>query len=473
MSTSRMKTLTMKFGGTSVGSIEAIERLLHIIRKAREEAEQVAIVVSAMNGVTDLLLSGMLAAEKGDVSSLATIEKTLRERHIGVLQMLAPGEFKGVIAEIEALIADYVSFCEGVKVLGEAIPRALDYTMGLGERMSARQVAAVLRTAGVPALAFDSHHLIVTDDHFQDAAPYIDETRSKIEALVVPTLQEGKVAVITGFIGATRNGIVTTLGRGGSDYSGAIIAASLASDELWIWTDVNGVMSADPRIVPDARTIKSLIYREVAELAYYGAKVVHPKTIQPLRDIGMPLRVKNTFEPDHPGTLILPNDRLTDQPLKAVTAIKNISTFTVEGRGMQGVTGVAGRTFTAVARAGANILVITQSSSEQAIFFVTPQSHAGAVVEEVENEFALEISRQMIDGINRRDEYAIVTVVGSGMRDTPGIASRVLSATARAGVNVVAIAQGSSDCSISLAVLESEADTAIRSIHEHAILIEG
>ncbi|MCC6905400.1 MAG: aspartate kinase [Anaerolineae bacterium] len=464
-----MHTLTMKFGGTSVGTIEALRSLTEIIRQAQRRAERVAIVVSAMSGVTDLLQEGITSASEGRTTRYAEIEQTLRMRHSDVLQALAPGEASVVMAEVGGLITDFVGFCDSVSVLGEVTPRTLDYTMGLGERMSVRQVAAVLRGAGIPAQAFDSTDLIVTDDRFQDAAPLMDESRANVHAKVFPALDAGKVAVVTGFIGATRSGIATTLGRGGSDYSGAIIAACLDSDELWIWTDVPGVMSTDPRIVPEAHTIDKLTYREVTELAYFGAKVLHPKTIRPVSELGMPIRVKDTFHPDHPGTLIVPSDPDSTHPLKAVTVIRNVAAFTLEGKGMQGVPGVAGRTFDAVARAGASILVISQSSSEQSIFFVIPDRNAAQVASAIEKEFSREMARQDIDTVMYNSHYTIVTVVGSGMRDTPGVAGRLFSALGQHQINVVAIAMGSSDCSLSLAVASSQADDAIRAIHELAI----
>jgi aspartate kinase len=293
----------------------------------------------------------------------------------------------------------------------------------------------------------------------------MEDTRGKTKRCLDPLLDQGTVPIITGFIGATPDGTSTTLGRGGSDYSAAIIGVCLDSDEVWIWTDVDGVMSADPRIVPDARTIDHLSQTEVSELAYFGAKVLHPKTIRPVLEANIKLVVKNTFNPDHPGTLIVPNNQATGEPIKAVTAIRDMSLITVEGKGMMGVPGIAARTFGAVARTKTSVLIISQSSSEQNICFVVPQNSTPLIVETLSAEFEVEIARRDIDQIKVQDEITIITVVGAGMLKVPGIAGRIFTATGQSGVNVIAIAQGSSECGISLAVAAQDADDALRAIH--------
>jgi aspartate kinase len=364
------------------------------------------------------------------------------------------------------MIDDYVRFCDSVGVLGEATPRAMDYTMGLGERMSAPQIAAVLRAAGIPARHVDATHMIVTDDRFQDAAPLMEPTCRRVQEIIPPVFKAGEVAVITGFVGATEGGINTTLGRGASDYTAAIVASCLGCDELWIWTDVDGVMSADPRVVPEASTIDTLSYREVSELAYYGAKVLHPKTISPVLEAGIPIRVKNTFNPEHPGTLIVPNGEAAgEQFFKAVTAVRDVGLVTVEGRGMLGVPGIAARTFGAVARTGTSVLLISQASSEQSICFMVPTGSVDTVVNTLTAEFEREIDRRDIDQIAALAPLTIITVVGSGILHVRGIAAKIFAAVADAGVNVIAIAQGSSECGISFAVSADDGDAAVRAIH--------
>jgi aspartate kinase len=283
----------------------------------------------------------------------------------------------------------------------------------------------------------------------------------------LPLLQSGVVPVVTGFIGATVEGVPTTLGRGGSDYSGAIIGAALHADEIQIWTDVNGVMTADPRIVPNARSLHQLSYEEVAELAYYGAKVLHPKTVTPAIEKKIPVRVLNTFEPSHPGTLIVEKTQAEARgTVKAITAIRAMNLITIAGRGMMGVPGIAARTFGAVARTGANVLMISQSSSEQSICFVVPESSAGEVIAALREEFRRELERHYIDAIHGMSHINIVAVVGSGMRGTPGLAARVFTAVSQAGINVIAIAQGSSEANISLVVIDADVTPALRAIHD-------
>ena len=278
-------------------------------------------------------------------------------------------------------------------------------------------------------------------------------------------MQEGSVAVVSGFIGATENGILTTLGRGGSDFSAAILGQVLQAAEVWIWTDVDGVMTADPRLVSEARTISSLSYREVAELAFYGAKVLHPKTIRPVIENNIPLRIKNTFQPENEGTLIVRNVSDNNGKIKAVTAIRNLSLVNVEGKGMLGVPGIAARTFAAVARSKINVLLISQASSEQSICFAVPDEATEHIIEALDGEFADELSRRDIDRIWAQREVSIVTVVGAGMRGTPGISGRLFTALGDDRVNIIAIAQGSSECSISMVVTDDDTRAAERAIH--------
>jgi aspartate kinase len=327
-----------------------------------------------------------------------------------------------------------------------------------------------LRQIGLVAEAIEATELVITDDCFGAANPLMDETKGRVEKRLRAQLNRGVVPVITGFIGATESGAVTTLGRGGSDYSAAILGAALEAEAGWIWTDVNGVMTADPRVVPDARTLPELSFREISELAYYGAKVVHPKTIRPVIERGIDLWIKNTFDPSHPGTRIVPDDDHVEGTIKAVTAIKGQSMITIEGRGMLGVPGVAARTFGAVARTGASVTLITQASSEQSICFTVPGDLAPRVLTALEEEFRLELFRRDIDSVTTFNHAVIVTVVGAGMRHTPGVAGKVCSTLGNSNVNIIAVAQGSSECSISLVVDAKEADEAVRAIHQLVVM---
>ena len=458
-------TLVMKFGGTSVGSAQAIRQVIEIVRVAKVEWQNVAIVVSAMSGVTDKLLNAAKSAVDGDEGAGERIAQELGEKHLSLLAELVP-EAADVRERIEELLAEFVSLCHAIHVLGEATPRALDAIASLGERMSAPLVAAALEQAGLLANAVDAREVVVTDAVYQFASPDMEATKQRAEEVIGPSFAAGRVPVITGFIGASREGTVTTLGRGGSDFSGAIFGVVLEAQEVWIWTDVSGVMSADPRIEPSARTLSEVTYKEISELAFYGAKVLHPKTIRPALEHGITLWVKNTFAPESAGTRIIEDEDGQKGRVRAVTAIRGQCLVTVEGRGMLGVPGIAARLFSAVAHSKTSIVMISQASSEQSICFVVPFAARGIVVRVLEEEFRREIERRDIDRISASEDCAIVTVVGAGMRSTPGIAGKVFSAVGDERVNVIAIAQGSSECSISLVVNGPEADRAVRAIHQ-------
>lgn len=466
-----MAVITMKFGGTSVGSVEAISNIVIIAEREIKAGNRLVLVVSAMSGVTDGLLNVCRMAVNGDKWGYLSEAQKLRDRHEETLNALvSPGKAREATAlALNKLIDEVVEICHAVNILSEASTRIKDAVVSHGERLSARLVAAALAEHGINGRAFDATQFIVTDDKFGSAAPFWNETSARITTNLVPQIEAGVTPVITGFIGATPEGAVTTLGRGGSDFSGAIFAAYTKSDELVIWTDVDGVMTTDPRIDRRAKVIPQVSYTEVGELAYYGAKVLHPKTVQPILDIGMPMRVRNTFNYDHPGTLVTAQSEPSQTVIKAVTAVRNVSMLTVSGRGMIGVPGIAGRVFTAAARANANVLMFSQSSSEQAMCLVVTDDSAAAAKESIENDLAAEIARQNVEEISIRDDSAIVTAVGAGMRGTPGVAGRVFSAMGTNNINVLMIAQGSSECSISFVVSETQLKDAVSTLHELAL----
>jgi bifunctional aspartokinase / homoserine dehydrogenase 1 len=466
-----MQTITMKFGGTSVGSPEAIAQVVDIVGGEVQEGNRVVVVVSAMSGVTDQLLEAVSAAASGNKWGYLSIAQKLRDRHEEAINLLtSPGQVReSTLSKVNALVDELVQLCQAVTVLHESTPRIHDAVVSFGERLSCRVVAAALREQGVNAAPYDASQFLLTDENYQAANPLWDETQSRVEKKLLPALNDGITPVITGFIGATAKGDFTTLGRGGSDYSGALFAALTHSHELIIWTDVDGVMTTDPRIDKRARVLPYVSYQEVGELAYFGAKVLHPKTVQPIVDRGMPLRVRNTFNPDHPGTLIGATSEPSSTIIKAVTSVRNVSLLTVSGRGMIGVPGIAGRTFLTTARTGTSLLMFSQASSEQSFCFVIPSDKAYIVKEAIEQEFAGEIAVQNIDHVDVLENVAIVTTVGSGMRGTPGVAGRVFSVMGNNNINVIAIAQGSSECSISFVVDGAELKQAVVALHDLAL----
>ena len=459
--------IVMKFGGTSVGSVSSLTKVVEIVSDARQKGHQVVVVVSAMSGVTNLLLQSAHKAEMGDEATSHQARVEIAQKHAEATRHFLgeTPEREAVLAKIEALLNEFEALCHGIRVLGELTPRALDVIGGLGERMSLHQVAAILNRAGLKAEGMAATQLIVTDRRFGAAVPLIEETAEKSQALLQPMLSAGQTPVVTGFIGATQDGIQTTLGRGGSDYSATIIGRAIEADEVWIWTDVNGVMTADPRVVPAAHPIAHLSYAEISELSYFGAKVLHSQAIRPARRADIPVRILNTFQPDHPGTLITANGRTGRRAVKAVTAIKDMSLVTVEGPGMIGIPGVAGRTFSAVAQTHTNVLMISQASSEQSICFVIPSSEVAQVVEILEDELAREIERRDLERVKWEDKTVVLAIVGAGMKGTPGVAGRLFGILGQEKINVIAIAQGSSEFNISLVVAQGDADRAVQKIH--------
>ena len=460
--------IVMKFGGTSLGDGEAINRAVDIVCQTLKDKGLVVVVVSAMSGVTDTLLAAATSAAQGDAETFHRARWRLADRHrLAITEVFSYEETRRqLMEEIEALLSDFESLCRSIHILGELTARGSDAVASLGERLTARILAAALRDRGERATAVEATEAIVTNGRHGSAAPLMDETREAAQARIMPLLAQGVTPVVTGFIAATKDGVTTTLGRGGSDYTAAILGASLDSDEVWIWTDVDGVMTADPRVVPQARTLPEISYSEAAELSYFGAKVLHPKTILPTVERGIPLRIVNTFNPSYPGTLIVAEAKPSELAVKGITSIEGLSLVTVEGRGMLGVPGIAAKVFTAVAQESISVLMISQSSSEQNICFIIRQEAVEDALKALEVAFETELARRNVDRIWAQNEVAIVAVVGAEMKGTPGIAAKVFGALGERGVNVISIAQGSSEYNISFVVDEGDMEDAVRYIHQ-------
>ncbi len=456
----------MKFGGTSVGDAARIRAAAEIIAGAARRGGVVA-VVSAMSGVTNRLVAAAHAAAGGDAGAGAELREALSAQHAAALTALISDEARrGELAtEIERIIGEAAMLCQGTAMLRELMPRALDAISSVGERLSARLMAGVLCEMGVRSVPIEATELIVTDEEHGRAEPLMDETRERATTRLLPLLDEGLAPIVTGFIGATRRGVLTTLGRGGSDYSATILGAALDASEIVIWTDVDGVMTADPRLVEDARTIGEISYAEAAELAYFGAKVLHPKTLRPVAEAGVPVWIRNSFAPKKPGTKITPVGHPSRNGVRAITAIAGVSMITVGGRGIVDVLGIAARTFTAAATARANILMISQASSQNDICFIVNTDEAGRTVEALRRTFADDLAHHQVEHINVDAEIAVVAVVGENMRGTPGIAGRLFSALGRRGVNIIAIAQGSSEYNVSFVVEARAMRDAMAAVH--------
>ncbi|MGH9712663.1 MAG: aspartate kinase [Candidatus Acidiferrales bacterium] len=456
----------MKFGGTSVADATCIARAAQIVAQAARDG-QIIVVVSAMSGVTNRLIDGARRAETGDREAGAALAHGLHKQHEAALHaLIPPGERRENLArQISSVLLEAQRLCDGTALLRELTPRTLDAISGLGERLSAPMVAGAITELGVRARAVDAAELIVTDSHHGNSEPIWDETGGRSEAVLRPLLGDGIVPVVTGFIGATLDGILTTLGRGGSDFSATILGAALKADEIIIWTDVDGVMTADPRLVPDACTIPEISYREAAELAYFGAKVLHPKTLRAVMKAGIPVWIRNSFAPERPGTKITPVGRASGAGVKALTAMSDVALISVGGPGIVGVPDVVGRTFSTTASMRANVLLISQSSSQNDICFIVSSEDAKRTVEALRKEFSQDLIHQTLEHITLDPDIAIVAAVGENMRGTPGIAGRTFSALGRDNVNIIAIAQGSSESNISFVVERKAMRAALKSTH--------
>lgn len=456
----------MKFGGTSVGDASCIARAAQIV--AREASQSsIIVVVSAMKGVTNRLIAAATSAETGDREQGTLLAADLRNQHETALRALISSEDKRekLGQQIRETLAEGQRLCEGTALLRELTPRTLDAISGLGERLSAPLVAGALAELGVRSEPIEATELIVTDSYHGNAEPLTELTRERSEARLRPLLKQGIVPVVTGFVGATAEGVCTTLGRGGSDYSATILGAALCADEIIIWTDVDGVLTADPRLVPEARTVPEISYREAAELAYFGAKVLHPKTLRAVMDAGIPVWIRNSFAPEHPGTRITPQGRSNGGGVKALTAISDVALISVGGPGIVGVPDVVGRTFSTTAAVRANVLLISQSSSQNDICFIVSSGDAKRTVEALRGEFSKDLSHHKVEHITLDPDIAVVAVVGENMRGVRGVAGRTFSALGRANVNIIAIAQGSSETNISFVVEHKEMRAALEATH--------
>jgi aspartokinase/homoserine dehydrogenase 1 len=455
----------MKFGGTSVGDASCVRRAADIVKSAAVRGP-VVVVVSAMSGVTNRLIQAAHRAEAGEQDFL-TLTDDLRKQHLTALDGLVHNAQKRapIAAACEQVIGELDRLLRGTSLLRELTPRALDAISGIGERLSAPLVAGAIAELGAPSVAVSATEVIVSDPHHGRAEPLMVPTRSRAQARLRPLLDEGIVPVVTGFIAATPDGIQTTLGRGGSDYSATILGAALDAHETVIWTDVEGVKTADPRLVPAARTIPEISYNEAAELAFFGAKVLHPNTLRPVTAAGVPVWIRNSFAPEKPGTKITAHGMPTGGGVKALTAIRDVTLITVGGPGIVGLPDVLARSFAATAATRTNVFLVSQSSSQNDICFVISSADEKRALAALREAFAPEIDEQTVEHVTANQDIAVIAVVGENMRGTPGVAGRTFTALGRESVNIMAIAQGSSEYNISLVVQESAIQRALTALH--------
>ena len=456
------RTEVHKFGGTSVGGPERLQAVAALVRHAASSARLV-VVSSAMSGVTNSLVAAAASAEVGERSEALAAVAALADIHREALAALGGDE--SVAPELERLVDEARDLVRAAVYLGELTPRTRDRLLITGEKLAVRLLAVALRTLGVRAVAVDADTFLETDAAFGSANPLGSVADRHVVSALVPLLEDGVVPVVTGFCGRAPDGATTTLGRGGSDLSATLLAGALGADQVTIWTDVDGVFSADPRVVPEARIIPQLNYREAAELSFYGAKVLHQRTMIPIAGAGIPVVTRNSMNPSAPGTVV--DGRFTpgSHPVKAISAVHGQCLVSVEGKGMAGIPGVAARLFGALADRGISVTMISQSSSESSICLAVPGDDAGSAEQALKAAFVTDLSRGDIEEIVVRRGVGLIAAVGLGMAQTPGVAARVFAALAARRVNVLAIAQGSSELNISLAVEDAQVPEALRAVH--------
>ncbi|MGI8818968.1 MAG: bifunctional aspartate kinase/homoserine dehydrogenase I [Gemmatimonadales bacterium] len=454
-----------KFGGASLADSAAVRRAVDIIQS--HHPEPAVVVVSAMAGVTDALLAVAQQAEGGNERTLAPLIGQLRTRHAEAARALLPaGRARtAMLAHITEVFEELEALAGGLRRLRELTARTTDVVISRGERLSARLMAAALDAAGTKARYVDALEVVHTDNAFGQASPDFVHTDRSALAILGPIIAGGFIPVVPGFIGATPTGEVATLGRGGSDLTATLLARALGARQVSLWKDVPGLLTADPRVVPDARVIPRLHAREAAELAYYGAKVLHPRALIPLAGRRIAIHIRPFEDPDSPGTEVSEQVEPGRFPVKALTAAGGQALITVTGNGMLGVPGIAARTFAALHARRISVSLISQASSEHSICFSVPEPFAADARDSLMQEFQGEIGRREIDGVEVTPAMATVAVVGLGMHGTPGVAAGVFSALAAGNLNVVAIAQGSSELNISVVVAASDAPEAQRRIH--------
>lgn len=452
-----------------MGSAERMRVAAEIISQ-QSKLQPVLVVVSAMSKVTDLLLESLRRAELGDREALDLNLKALLDRHLAVASELLPANPQPAFDAVESLTAEFRRITNGVLMLGERPPRSVDEALSIGERLSSVLLATYLNGLGIPASAINAAEVIVTDALFGNASPQSERTRERCHQRLLPVILRGVVPIVTGFNAATEDGRPTTLGRGGSDFSASILAAALDAAELWIWTDVDGIMTADPRLVSDVAVLDQVTYAEAAELAYNGAKVLHPRTLAPLAEKRIPVWSKNSFAPQRPGTKIVAS---FDEPkgVRAVTSMSDVAMVSMEpASAVLSGTRMMARSLDALALANVEVLVFSSSSYRQSFCFLIRKHDLDAALDALGSNLSIELAHGYLKPIQVDENVGLLAVVGEGMRGTPGLAGQVFTAISRERINIIAIAQGSSEITIGIVVRLDGLERAVRAVHQECQL---
>ncbi|MEH0158714.1 bifunctional aspartate kinase/homoserine dehydrogenase I [Limibacter armeniacum] len=455
--------IVLKFGGTSVGTVDSIRQVCKILQNNTAQGKRMAVVVSAMSGITNKLITAGQLSAGGDENYLHLLKEIEETHFTAIRELMGVQSQSRVFAQTKRLLNELEDLLRGISLLKEISLRAMDLLQSFGERLSSQIIAEFLKQEGLPAEALDARTLIQTNKSFGSAKVNFEVTNANIGTHFAGN---DKLHIITGFVASTDDGQTTTLGRGGSDYTAAIFGAALNADCIEIWTDVDGVLTADPRVVPEAFTLEKLSYEEAMELSHFGAKVIYPPTLQPAFKKKIPLVIRNTFNPSFEGTFISEESGHDELPVKGISSIKDIALLTLKGSGMIGVSGVSARLFSTLAQEDISVILITQASSEHSITFAVAPEVAVKAKEAIDEAFSIEINAGKVDSIEIETGLSVVAIIGENMKHTPGIAANMFAAMGKNGVNIAAIAQGSSELNISTVIEQRHLAKTINALHE-------
>jgi len=462
-----MNKIVMKFGGTSVATGENIRNVAGLVAESVKQGCQVVVVVSALDGVTDELFEAAEQARKEKQEYIQAFKQRMLDKHSAAIMKAIKNSTvrKEVEQTVKKIIDELEKVLTGICYVGELTPKSKDYVLSFGERLSAPIVCGTIRDLKFSSQSFTGKEAgIVTDSNFGDANPLFNVTVHQLKERIEPLLEEKVIPVVSGYIAATQDGVVTTLGRGGSDYTATLIGAALAVDEVWIWTDVDGIMTADPKIISSARLLPQLSYQEAAEMAIFGAKAMHPRALEPIMKENIPARIRNVLNPKNMGTLISREQTTKRQDaVKAVAMIKDVALINVSGGGMVGAPGSYARILDLLGKNGINVMMISAAASEANISIVIRRNQLGRALSAL--EIAL-LGRGFASDVTTEDDVCVIAAMGANMKGTPGIASRIFTTQARNCINIRMIAQGSSELNISFVVKEKDGKAAAQAIHD-------
>lgn len=459
----------LKFGGSSVASAERIKNIISIIKPRLDAGEEITIVFSAFGGVTDMLIEMSELASQGKDKYIALYHH-FKDRHsITARELLSPEKYTALSLAMDDNYETLKDLLKGIYLVREASPRTMDYVLSFGERNASFIIAETMKESGINAEYLDARKIIKTNKNFGSAKVNFKLTDVAIQDYYSRHRQ--KIQIVTGFIGSDTGGLTTTLGRGGSDYTAAILAGALKADVLEIWTDVDGVLTCDPRKVKKAFTIPQLSYVEAMEMSHFGAKVIYPPTIQPALSKGIPIYIKNTFNPAFAGTRIhKEHDTAFKSTIKGISSLANLSLIRLQGSGMMGVPGVSGRLFTALGKEKINVILITQASSEHSICIAVTEKESKKAINAITDEFEKEIEDGLMEPIKAESDLCVVAIIGEQMKNVPGVAGRLFEGLGKNGINIIAIAQGSSELNISFVINKGDESKALNVIHDSFFL---